>query len=1084
MNERSMKDKLEAQENAVRSTVSVAVTAGAGTGKSHMLAERYLHHLEDHLSPLEVVAVTFTEKAAAELRARIRNLVATRLPNEADVVAELEFAQISTIHALAARICRDHWQAAGVSPDFSILDEIEGSIRNSKWLDEALDRLPASIYAQIPHSTLRSILELFFDDPITADRSLLHGSEEWNALVESARQDALNDLVTKRAWLEAHNTLREFSGKAGDKLEAWRQSALDAVVALERGDALRPNLEVIAGVKLNVGSAKLWSNGGLEAVKDALRVLRDDCVKPALKLGLLTLELGVADERLAELIPILREAFKRAGEYIAAMKRRAGVLDFADLEVCALRALQDAEVRSHYSERWRAILVDEFQDTNSIQAELLQKLTATGVLTTIVGDEKQSIYGFRRADAGVFRRVREQIIKAEGEAHALSISFRTHAELTDTLNRVFATVLGELHQSLDANRTEAPHPGPHLSAYIVHAEKGIGKTQRQLTEARHIGQTIKGLLEERTPVHDKMTGTLRPVRPGDFAILSRTWEPLDLCGEVIANQGIPVIHSGGGNLLDTREAKDAWAMLRFLADPTDDLALVAVLRSPFFAISDRQLVAAAASLPRSVTWWSRVQGIDELKYPANVLSQLLKKRLIEAPSRLLQIANQLTGYSAVIANLPGAQRREADWRGFFELVLKLERSITDTSVIVRQIRRLIDSEVKVPRPVIESQNAVSLMTIHGSKGLEWPIVIVPDLARVSPSGSKKAYFDDKIGVAFEIEDDEGGTQTPALFTLLKHQQERREQEEARRIMYVALTRARDKVILCSTEAKGGGLDLLLPGLEAAKVGVEPIPFDPELDLLRPPANPPAFADPTEVYAEPVVFIFKELPLLALQDYDLCPARFRFNYLEGHPGFDDELSLIERVAKLARKAIELNLADEQGLARFDQSVPAESVREALDLAGHFHCYPAFGALQDDGVEVRPHTFELNFSGVVLHGTGDIVGKDFVAALDCSHQVPMEHHRVKLWAYAKAMGKPMAHLALLRHNRILTFDAKALSETEIYVDNMLKNLFKNQYQASPSLSVCSHCLYGKVCEDRFQSEAPVSGINPTTLTPRVK
>jgi ATP-dependent helicase/nuclease subunit A len=1069
VNEKPMKDKLEAQENAVRSTVSVAVTAGAGTGKSHMLAERYVHHLENHLSPLEVVAVTFTERAAAELRARIRNLVATRLPNEADVLAELEFAQISTIHALAARICRDHWQAASVSPDFSILDDIEGPIRNSKWLDEALDRLPASIYAQIPHSILRSILELFFDDPITADRSLLHEPEEWSAFVESARREALNDLVSKRTWIEAHNTLKEFSGKAGDKLEAWRQLALDAVVALERRNPPQPHLEVIAGVKLNVGSAKLWSSGGLEAVKDALRVLRDDCVKPALKLGLLTLELGTADERLAELIPVLREAFKQAGEYIAARKRRAGVLDFSDLEVCALRALQDAEVRSHYSERWRAVLVDEFQDTNSIQAELLHNLTATGVLTTIVGDEKQSIYGFRRADASVFRRIREQIIKAKGEAHALSVSFRTHAELTETLNRVFAPVLGELHQGLDANRTEAPHPGPHLSAYIVHAEKGIGKAQRQLTEARHIGQTIKRLIEERTPVHDKITDALRPIRPGDFAILSRTWEPLDLCGEVIANQGIPVIHSGGGNLLDTREAKDAWAMLRFLADPTDDLALVAVLRSPFFAVSDRQLVAATASRPRSVTWWSRVQGIDELKHPATVLGQLLKKRLIEAPSRLLQFANRLTGYCAVIANLPGAQRREADWRGFFELVLKLERSITDISVIVRQIRRLIDSEVKVPRPVIESQNAVSLMTIHGSKGLEWPIVIVPDLARESPSGSKKAYFDDKMGVAFEIEDEEGGVHTPALFTLLKQQHERREQEEARRIMYVALTRARDKVILYSTEAKGGGLDLLRPGLDAASISFEPILFDPELDLLRPPKNPPAFAHPKDVHAEPVGFIFKELPLLALHDYSLCPARFRFNYLEGHPGFDNELSLIERVAKLARKAIELNLADELGLARFDPSVPAESVREALNLAGRFHSDPVFGALHDNSIEVRPHNFELNFSGVLLHGTVDIVGKDFVAALDCSHQFLLEQHRVKIWAYAKAMGKPIAHLALLRLNRILTFDAEALLETEIYVDNMLKNFFKNHYHASPSLSVCSHCLYGKVCEDKFQGDA---------------
>jgi ATP-dependent helicase/nuclease subunit A len=1073
MNEPTLEEKLEGQRSAVHSLVSVAVTAGAGTGKSHMLAERFLHHLENRLSPLEVVAVTFTEKAAAELRARIRKLVAARLPGEADVLAELEFAQISTIHALAARICRDHWQAAGVSPDFTILDELEGQIRNAQWLDEALDRLPSYIYAKVPHSTLLSILQLFFDDPVTAERALVHGPDGWAALVEQARKDAINDLVGKRAWLEAHNTLRELSGKAGDKLEDWRRLSLEAVVAIERGDSPRQHLEVIAGVKLNVGSAKLWSNGGLAAVKEALRVLRDECVKPALNAGLTTLELGVADERLSELIPILRDAFKQVREYVAAAKRRAGVLDFADLEECALRALENAEVRAHYAGRWKAILVDEFQDTNPIQAELLQRLTAEGVLTTIVGDEKQSIYGFRRADVSVFRRVRERITSIGGESHALSVSFRTHAELTNNLNTVFAAVLGEMHQSLDASRADAPHPGPHLRAYTVQAEKGIRKAQRQLAEARHIAQSIKQMLDEKRLVHDKITGDLRAVRPGDFAVLSRTWEPLDLCGDVIENHGIPVIHAGGGNLLDTREAKDAWVMLRFLADPTDDLALVAVLRSPFFAVSDRELLAIGEHLPQGVSWWSRVQISPQLNHAADVLGELVKRRRIESPSRLLQLANRLTGYCAVIANLPGAERREADWRGFFELVLKLERSITDISVLVRQIRRLIDSEVKVPRPVVEAQDAVSLMTIHGSKGLEWPVVIVPDLARESPGGSKPAYFDDGLGVAFELEDDKGDPQTPALFTLLKHKHDKRELEEAKRVMYVALTRARDHVILCSTEAKGGGLDLLLPGLDAAQVYFEPIPFDPELDLLRPPADPPTFACSVEHYVDQIGFAFSELPILALNEYGLCPARFRFNHHDGHPGFDDEVSLVDRLTKLVRKAIELDINDERSLARFDPSLPGESVREALALASRFQNDLHFASLRGDDVEVRTKQIALQHGAVTLHGTVDVVGGDFVVAFDCSHEVLPEHHHLKLWAFAKATGKSVAHLVSLRHNQIHTFDADSLVAIESHVDELLKNLMNGHYHASPSLAACRCCLYSGICDDRYQIDAGSDG-----------
>lgn len=1061
-----LRAKLEAQLAASKSQVSVAVIAGAGTGKSHMLAERYLYHLEQRFSPLEVVAVTFTEKAAAELRSRIRALATTRLPGRADTLAELEFAQISTIHALAARVCRDHWQAAGVSPDFDILDNLDGRVRNEQWLDDAISKLPAHVYARVPYSALRPMLRSFLDDPVVAERALGRGPEGWPSLVARTREEALNRLVSSREWLESHNTLRDFSGKAGDKLEDWRRLALEAVLALERGELSNQHLETISAIKLNVGSAKAWSNGGLEAVKDALRTLRDDCVKPALEAGLLSLELGEADESLTSVLPTLLDVFRQAGESIASAKRIANVLDFADLEVCALRALRNPEVRAHYLERWRAILVDEFQDTNAVQAELLELLTTGRVITTIVGDEKQSIYGFRRADVSVFRKVRETIVGSGGESHELSVSFRTHSQLTETLNKIFAPVLGGMHQSLDAARAEQPHEGPHVRAYIVQAPKGVRKPQRQLTEARHIAQEIRRMLDEKVMVHDKHTGALRPARPGDFAVLSRTWDPLDLCGEVIANHGIPVIHSGGGNLLDTREAKDAWAMLRFLADPSDDLALVAVLRSPFFAVSDRNLRRVADKLPPGSTWWSRARPDPELEFPAAVLGELLMRRRVEIPSRLLQMANRLTGYCAVIANLPGAERREADWRGFLELVMGLERRVADLSVLVRQIRRLIASEVKVPRPVVEARDAVSLMTIHGSKGLEWPVVIVPDLARESPGGGSPVYFDDELGVAFEFEDETGQANTPALFTILKHKHETRETEEAKRVLYVALTRARDHLIICSTEAKGGGLNLLRPGLDAADVYFEPILFDAELDLLQPPVDPPDYDHPEEERVGSVGFPFRELPILALSDYGVCPARFRFNHYEGHPGGNDEISLAERVARLVRKSFELDISDERRLARYDPTLALEQVHEALRYAKRFREDPAFELLRGDGVVMRPSQVTLEYGVISLRGMADLVGPDFVATLDCSHSALPEHGLIKLWAYAEAVGKPVAHFVSLRHGLVHTFDAAALRDAKASVEALLRNLQDGQYAPRPSAAACNCCLYAGICEDKYQ------------------
>ena len=173
--------------------------------------------------------------------------------------------------------------------------------------------------------------------------------------------------------------------------------------------------------------------------------------------------LGPADERLASALPVLRDAFGQARAFLAQAKRRSRVLDFADLEVHALRALEHEEVRDYYRERWRAFLVDEFQDTNPVQAELLDLLTQ-GAKLTVVGDEKQSIYGFRRADVEVFRRFRERILSEGGEEVVLATSFRGHSELVRVLNAVFSSVLGEMRQDLEAHREEPPHEAPHVRA--------------------------------------------------------------------------------------------------------------------------------------------------------------------------------------------------------------------------------------------------------------------------------------------------------------------------------------------------------------------------------------------------------------------------------------------------------------------------------------------------------------------------------------------------------------------------------------------------------------------------------------------
>jgi ATP-dependent helicase/nuclease subunit A len=210
-----------------------------------------------------------------------------------------------------------------------------------------------------------------------------------------------------------------------------------------------------------------------------------------------------------------------------------------------------------------------------------------------------------------------------------------------------------------------------LQAYAMEAEGKVGKYHLQRAEAALIARTVREMLNEELPVYDPASGGLRAAGPGDVAILSRTWAPLELYGDALAAADVPAVHAGGGNLLETREAKDGYALLRFLADSDDDVALIALLRSPFFAIDDRTLHELAISRDKNHSWWSVVReesSGEKFAHARTVLRDLLRRRRFERPEELVRRADRASGYTAVIANLPGAPRREADWRGFCSLV--------------------------------------------------------------------------------------------------------------------------------------------------------------------------------------------------------------------------------------------------------------------------------------------------------------------------------------------------------------------------------------------------------------------------------
>lgn len=1051
----------EQQKRAAHAAGSVVITAGAGTGKTAMLAERFLHHVTaDRLRPIEIVAVTFTEKAAAELRQRIRKRLTEGIDDE-DLIAEVDAAQISTIHALAARVCREFYHLVGMPPDFRILLETESEIWLADKFDAAMAEVDESIIAELGYEWLKGAVRQLLFDPNSSAKALGKGADTWKLLIDEARDRSIRWLQECEAWIEAEIVCGKFSGKSGDKLEDARRDAINAMRDLATGDNVAAAIKTLRKLPAHQGQKGFWGNGGLDEMRSALKRLKKAAAEdgPA---GAATLVFGPEDAIAAHKVQLLEKAFVAVWTHLEAHKKRDKVMDFVDLEIFARRILEHKQAQNYYARRWRAFLVDEFQDTNPLQAEIIDLLTSNAKLT-IVGDEKQSIYGFRRADIEVFRRVRENILASGGDAIELSQTFRSHKSLALMTNDTFAPVLGSLHQPLHSARTENPNREIPLTLAMIPDDVKAGPDAMRVAESRFIADEIKRLVNSSVMVYDKGTGGVRRVAYRDIAILSRTWAAVDIYIDALSASGIPAVNAGGGKLLDTREAKDAVAILSFLADTTDDISLAAVLRGPFFAISDRVLYDLARSKQKGQSWWSLLQMAGgEVAAACSVLTDLLQAINSISPEDILREADKRTGYTATIANLPQGDRREADWLGMLSLIRQMGiNGLSDLYGAVKQLKALALGRNSIPRPPLDAGNAVCLTSIHNAKGLEWPIVFVPDLSTKISGWGDKLLVESDIGVAFEVEDDVVKAK-PAIYELIKQKIKVRECEEEKRLLYVAVTRARDRVILTSGPMKGGtAIEFLMPGVKAAGMVIGEIPFSEELTVPPTPVEAPAFKLPGFRYPGPVGSGLKILPVTGLTEYSICPLKFRYVYLDGHPGLGEGEARSRTIGTLTHRALQFDIKTIEELERVAEGASAQYAKEALLLADTFRQNDVFRPFRNDLLE-KEKGFSLQYSGVSLHGSADLVGEDFVLDYKTGETQVPDVYRLQLWAYAYALGKPRAVVAFLRSPKAYEFPTAVLEASGREAARLIEKIAAGKFPADPAPSKCAKCAYSKICK----------------------
>lgn len=758
------------------------VLAGAGTGKTNLLAEHYLALVRDH-SPLSLVAVTFTERAAAELRARIRaRAKAANLPDE--LIAQLDAAPIGTVHALAARICRDHPAQAGVPGEFVVLDARQTQQWTELHLPLALQALQPEVLRQLPYSRLLSILRVLLGDPYTYVAQLTASApptaEHWQASIAEAKQRAWNQLRALPAWQAAQETVKRMGGAAGDRLEDCRAQVCGV---LENPDALVSEaVDLIDNVKLTWGSKKAWSGADLSVTREALGALR------TLVRGepILFLTWNTQDGALMAALPALVQTLHQVHDQLYAWRAVQGQLSFADLEGRALAALQHSPVQAHYHNRFKAILVDECQDISPAQLTLLRALGQEAE-TTYVGDPLQAIYGFRTGHVPLANLTSREGNAPGSEDQRLSHSYRAQQGLLDPLNTALNHLTRGQHRPLTAAR--APMPSATPLTFLEITTEGSRSAQLQ-AEAGAVAREIAGILDAGQQVCDTADGLLRAVRPGDIALLSRTWKPLDHFQQALLDLNIPAFQAGGGDLLSTPEARDAWALLRAAGDPADDLATAALLRSPLLQFQDAHLSALWETRLDKEPWQAAILRSRQPEHArARQFFQELRSRQAGPPVDILLIADRF-GYRSGLQLYPDAARRTADWDAVLQLTVTLEPECPTPRAAALRIRRMHESQLRLPRPPLMIADAVTLSSIHQAKGLEWPIVFVVDLGGKPAPETSPAYVLEE-GLVF------GGnpfTRTkPALLDYARIQKKRADAEELGHVLYVAATRARDRL---------------------------------------------------------------------------------------------------------------------------------------------------------------------------------------------------------------------------------------------------------------------------------------------------
>ncbi len=810
-----------------------AVHASAGTGKTWLLVEKFLHELsietEGRFPGIEnIAAITFTEKAADEMSrriaARIFEITAEMAAKPMDAAAarlyrhlvasrrRMARAYVSTIHSFCARVLRENPVEAGIDPLFEILDER----RSRSLMDGALRQFLTLKLRRRDAAVMDLAYRCGFVGTGNNDSSLTAMLTDLLPLVRVSGMAHAALLAPYAAFMPGHRAY------INERLAAVRRDLSTAAVHAVQPEAKRMLADAEGRLRELETALDTAPDEALRLagdVRDGIHAGKIRKASAELKQAKETLEeighgiAGALSYRQAGALATLLEEFRR--HYQTGVKNR-GWLDFDDLEEMTIALFKhNPDIRSAYQRNFRKVLVDEFQDVNHIQKELIYLLAAPGEgKLFVVGDPKQAIYGFRGGDVDVFKETKKEITERGGGLFFLKTNRRAVKELVDFTNEVLLRAHPALFSADDECEAQCPARGaPAVECFFI--ENEAAADENRYLEARRIASRIR----------EMVAGGAARYR--DIVILFRKFTALPLYESVFRAYGIPLaVHKGAG-FYQSQEVKDLVSLLAFIEDAGDPVSWAAALRSPYAGCSDETLLAlrrgagAKPAPPERVDAGAITDLGEREKYRRfeEWTGRLRHAKGRMAVSEIIEAALHESGVTGILGAQPNGMQQVANVQKVIEIARAADGGGTaGLKSFTREMLGMIDGGEVEPQAVIANpdMDVVKVMTIHQSKGLEFKVVIVPDIAAAAGGWPSPAAFHLRAGLGLKyIDKARLAPHQGAVYRQVKELNDAKERDDAERLFYVACTRAKEKLILSGSLKKRDAerLVMLMKGRE-------------------------------------------------------------------------------------------------------------------------------------------------------------------------------------------------------------------------------------------------------------------------------